>query len=113
MQTYVFSLYDMKTGIYGTPFFSIHEAHAVRMVADLAADLSTVVGRHPADYTLYCLGRFDDATGMLANDLSPVSTVPQILEAYRKSTPPLPLMVHRSEAGELARDPKNLNGELA
>lgn len=59
-----FSLYDTKTGTYSVPFFMNHQASAIRAVIDLASDLNTTVGRHPADYSLCQVGAFDDATGV-------------------------------------------------
>jgi len=35
------------------------------MVLDLANDANTMVGRHPADFSLFCVGQFDDASGQL------------------------------------------------
>ncbi|AXH74646.1 MAG: nonstructural protein [Microviridae sp.] len=67
-----FSLYDTKTGIYGTPFFMAHIGQAVRAIIDLAQDANTTIGRHPADYMLYQLGDFDDAVGMF-DHLNPVA----------------------------------------
>lgn len=60
-----FSLLDTKTGAFGTPFFMHHAAAAIRACVDLGGDLSTTVGRHPADYALVEVGTFDDQTGVL------------------------------------------------
>lgn len=66
MNILAFSLLDTKTGTYGTPFFSNHRAIAIRMVSDIAGDLSTTIGRHPADFMLCQVGWFDDVTGQFA-----------------------------------------------
>lgn len=60
MITLMFSIYDTKTGIYGTPFFMQHAGQAIRAVQDLCDDMSTIVARHPADFALVQLGYFDD-----------------------------------------------------
>lgn len=60
-----FSLYDSKAQFFSAPFFQHHAGQAIRSVADLAADLNTTVGRHPADFQLYQVGTFDDQTGHL------------------------------------------------
>lgn len=60
----LFSLYDDKVGAYSTPFFFSHRGQAVRAATDLANDPSTIPGKHPEDFTLYCLGTFNDETGM-------------------------------------------------
>lgn len=63
MVTRMYSVFDAKAGVYGTPFFSPQDAMAVRAFADLANDLGTLVGKHPEDFTLFTVGHFDDETG--------------------------------------------------
>lgn len=65
----VYSLLDMKAGAFAQPFYMLHDAQAVRAVVELAADLSTTVGRYPADFALCRLGTFDDASGMFGNPM--------------------------------------------
>lgn len=81
MMIKVFCLYDTKTGIFGTPFFMQHVGQAVRACQDLGADLSTTIGRHPADYMLCELGEFDDNSGSFTNQLLHHATVVNLLEA--------------------------------
>lgn len=59
----MYSLYDKKTQVYGRPFFAHNDGHAVRLIQDELADNSFVVARHPDDFSLHCVGAFDDATG--------------------------------------------------
>lgn len=74
----MFSIYDTKTGMFHTPFFAPHTGIAIRMMSDLGQDLSTVIGRHPHDFTLYELGGFDDATAVYTpiapNNLGPIAS---------------------------------------
>lgn len=65
MKLIAFSLLDMKTGHFNTPFFMNHTGAALRAVMDLGADLNTTVGRHPADFVLAQIGEFDDQTGQM------------------------------------------------
>lgn len=65
MITIAFAVFDKKTGVYGQPFFSNHEVHAIRSVQQAANDLSTSIGQYPADYSLYRVGTYDDASGAL------------------------------------------------
>lgn len=58
-----YTIFDTKALIFNTPFFALNHGVAGRMCADLAADTNTSVGRHPADYVLYCLGTYDDTRG--------------------------------------------------
>lgn len=61
-----FSLLDIKTGIFNTPFFMAHAGQAMRACVDLGQDRNTTVGRHPADFQLCQVGTFDDQTGMFS-----------------------------------------------
>lgn len=63
MQVGVYAIYDSKMESFSAPFTSQTNAHAVRMFADMAKDTSTMIGRHPEDFALWCLGAFDDAKG--------------------------------------------------
>lgn len=59
----VYTIFDTKALIFNTPFFAVADGVARRMCADLAADINTTVGRHPADYVVYRLGTYDDNLG--------------------------------------------------
>lgn len=81
-----YSLYDAKSLTYSPPFYSGAHGSASRMVADLAGDPNTTVGRHPKDFTLYCIGMFNDATGSLlpAEVREHIADVVQLLPATTK-----------------------------
>lgn len=72
MKIKAFALLDMKVQAFHAPFFLVHEAQAIRACADLAADTSTVVGRHPADFVLMEIGVFDDQRGTLEGLVQPI-----------------------------------------
>lgn len=59
----VFSVYDEKGAVFNVPFFFPTTGQAVRAFKDLANDTSSAINRHPEDYELCYIGRFDDATG--------------------------------------------------
>lgn len=63
MKLNVYTLFDTKALIFNTPFFCQNHGVARRMCSDLVADTNTTVGRHPADYVLYCLGSYHDDLG--------------------------------------------------
>lgn len=65
MLTNAYTVYDSKTLSYSSPFFQPAHGAAVRMFSDLAHDTNTSVGRHPKDYSLFCVGVFDDQTGFI------------------------------------------------
>lgn len=65
MITNAYTIFDTKALVFNVPFFSATDGAATRMCADLAGDPNTMVGRHPSDYVLYCIGSYDDAKGEL------------------------------------------------
>lgn len=56
----IFSVYDTKSEAYLQPFFMSTSGQAIRAITDCANDPNHQFGRHPADYTLFDLGQFDD-----------------------------------------------------
>lgn len=56
----VFTIYDAKAEAYLPPFYFAATGQALRAFADMANEREHQVGRHPADYTLFELGYFDD-----------------------------------------------------
>lgn len=58
-----FAFLDTKVGTFSAPFFFPHEGYAVRAAIECGSDLSTSIGRHPYDFTLYRLADFDDQLG--------------------------------------------------
>lgn len=88
MMLKVFSLLDLKAGAFTQPFFMPHAGQAIRAVCDLGADLSTTVGRHPADFQLCEIGTFDDVTGVLTSSAPvPFGTVLQLLPPRAPAAP--------------------------
>lgn len=67
----VFSLRDIKAAVWSQPFYAVNDAVGVRVFSELARDLNTVVGRHPADFQLYQVAYFDDQTGAFTNVTPP------------------------------------------
>lgn len=61
-----FSVFDSKAGTFSPPFFQPALGLAVRMFTDLANDKATTVGKYPTDFSLFYIGDFDEATGVLA-----------------------------------------------
>ncbi|UDN67594.1 nonstructural protein [robinz microvirus RP_62] len=59
-----YSVFDTKALVYSPPFFQSAHGAAIRMFMDLANDVNTTIGRHPADYILFHVCQFDDQTGL-------------------------------------------------
>ena len=77
MRLNAYSIYDRKTLAYHTPFFSVTDGAAIRSFTDLANDSNTNIGRHPADYVLFCVGEYEDQVGALI----PISPLRHVIDA--------------------------------
>lgn len=78
MKLRAYSIYDKKVQAYHAPFFAATDGAATRNFQDLATDNNTTVGRHPADYSLYFVGEFDDAAAKLEGPSGPLHVVDAI-----------------------------------
>lgn len=90
MKLLAFSLLDQKTGMFNVPFFMSHRGQAIRACMDLAADRSTTVARHPADFMLCLIGEFDDQTGQFFNlrgEVEHLGTVASFAGAVQQQLP--------------------------
>lgn len=65
MITKMFTIFDSKAGAYNAPFCFGATGQAVRAFADLVNDPQSNIARHPADYTLFEIGTYDDQTGTM------------------------------------------------
>lgn len=67
MITKVFSVYDVKAGFYGQPFFSPNSDTAKRSFSDACRDEKSMVYKHPNDFVLFEVGEFDDLVGEISS----------------------------------------------
>lgn len=65
MMLRAYTIYDNKALQYHSPFFTHTNGSALRMLTDLVNDPQSNLSRHPADYSLYFIGQYDDASGVL------------------------------------------------
>lgn len=65
MELKLYSVYDRAAGAYMTPAFMSADGMALRSFADQAKDASTQIGKHPEDYALFRVGKWNDHTGEL------------------------------------------------
>ncbi len=68
MKLNIYSIFDQASGLYSRPYFTQSDGEAIRSFSDIATDAKHPVGMHPADYTLFRLGIFDDCTGKLIDE---------------------------------------------
>lgn len=77
MISQIFAIYDTAAQSYSPPFVSHTKGMAIRLFSETSIDKTTTIGRHPADYTLFHLGEYDDLTA----SFSPLSTPVPVIKA--------------------------------
>lgn len=61
----MYSVYDSKAVAFLPPFFMHTDNVAKRTFSDCANDVNHMFSKHPEDYTLFCLGTFDDSNAVI------------------------------------------------
>lgn len=61
----IYSVRDNQVEAFLQPFFSPTMGSAIRSLTEVVNDPQHTFSKHAADYSLYHLGDFDDATGIL------------------------------------------------
>lgn len=81
----IFTLYDVKSCSFGTPFFSITTGVAIRTFTQLINDPDSLINMWPQDFQLFELGEFDSHTGAITTTLPPlfITSAETILETQR------------------------------
>lgn len=77
MQMLGYTVYDNKALVYGVPFYAPTDGSAVRSFQELANDANTTVGRHPSDFSLFCVCTYDDQNGAT----TPVQPLRHVVDA--------------------------------
>lgn len=62
MITKIFSIYDSKAENFNLPVYLQSSGLAIRTFSDSVQDPNSPFAKHPADYTLFELGTYDDQT---------------------------------------------------
>ncbi len=70
MKHNAYSIFDVASGLYSRPFFTQADNEAIRSFKDIALDADHPIGKHPADYTLFRIGIWDDTTGNFSDELN-------------------------------------------
>lgn len=73
MKLKVFAIYDAAVGAYMQPFYVQSKGQAIRMWLDTVSDEKTQFNKHPADFTLFELGEYDEESGTHTNLKTPES----------------------------------------
>lgn len=85
----LFAVFDVKSRIYGTPFIAHTEEDAKRAFMDGIKSKQGLLGMHPEDHSLVCLGEYDVHTGELVPGKSELIvtglTISAVLSSQEKS----------------------------
>lgn len=81
MITYCYSIFDLKTDSYFTPFFSQNDGAAIRNFRQLANDPETMIGKFPGDFNLYRLAKMDSQNGICDIDVALVVSATSLINA--------------------------------
>lgn len=72
MEHRIFAIYDQKAFAYLPPFTLPRAEMAERTFGECINSNTHQFGKHPADYTLFELGSYDDNSGQLTPHLAPL-----------------------------------------
>jgi len=65
MKSKMYVIYDSKMEAYMSPWLMPARGAAIRNFMEAAKDSQSQVCKHPGDFTLFEIGEFDDATGIV------------------------------------------------
>lgn len=63
MKHKVFTVYDSKAQVYMQPIFMRSEGEATRAFETSIMSVDHTFAKYPADYTMFCIGEYDDDNG--------------------------------------------------
>lgn len=77
MKLQIFAIYDSATRMYGTPMFMASQPQAVRAIGDEInrPQEDNQLYKHPEDFTLFCLGEWDNNTCEFTSNTPPTLVV--------------------------------------
>lgn len=81
-----YSVHDFKSLTYSPPFYAAQDGAAVRIISDAARDPNSQLGRHPRDFVLYCVGSYDDASGVFT-PIAPLKHVIDVASVVQDHAP--------------------------
>ena len=67
----IYSFEDVKVQVFHSPMVLLNDNDARRLLADVVADGSTPISKHPEDFRLVRLGEFNDNSGLLSSLATP------------------------------------------
>lgn len=109
-QNKIFVIFDSKAAAYLPPFFMPNAAMAMRSVGDMVNDPTSMFGKHPKDYSLFCAGSFDDRSGSFSLEPS-LLVVCNLWELKELGEGQREFILAREDGGNAPRATKE-NGQL-
>lgn len=75
MSTRVYSIYDVKSGMYGPVMTFCNDNTAIRSFQEMltSGDRQSLLALYPADYILFCLGIYHQDTGVIESLPAPMN----------------------------------------
>lgn len=64
----VYTVFDSKAEAYLPPFMATNDGVAGRMFSEACNDRKSMLGKHPADYTIFEIGSWDEQTAFYTQD---------------------------------------------
>ena len=68
MNMKIFAIFDAKAEAYNQPFFLTNEGQATRGFSDAVNDPQSIMGKHPADFTLFRIGTYNEETAEIKSE---------------------------------------------
>lgn len=77
MKKMIYTVYDSVTEVYWHPFFAFNHEEAKRTIGNAVnAPADNDLSLHPEDFTLYCIGTFNDQVNeVILEPLIPVENI--------------------------------------
>lgn len=84
----MYSIYDKAAQAFVTPFFMHNKALAIRAFSDnVNSAEENNVSKHPEQFSLHCLGEYDDSNGQITPNETPelVATALELVEPTKET----------------------------
>lgn len=75
----IYAIYDEKAEAYLQPFFLDTQGQAIRAIVDCLSDPDHNFSRHPADYTLFQVGEFNNELGLIVEDKKTIGNLVEFI----------------------------------
>lgn len=77
MLSNIYSIYDVKSGLYGPAMTFVNDATAIRSFQEMltSPDQNSLLSLYPADYILFCVGEYNQETGLIKPHVAPINII--------------------------------------